>query len=71
MTLTFRALDVERVGDVAGQTEVQGATEAFILGLRGRVGHDAVRVVELATQRDHASLHAITRLLTYEAHVNT
>lgn len=33
--LTFSAADVERVGDVAGQTHVQGAAEAFVVRLGG------------------------------------
>lgn len=70
MERTFTA-DVERVGDVAGQTHVQGTAEALVMWLRGWEGHDAVSVVELPTQRYHAALYTIIRLLTHKARVDT
>lgn len=71
LELTFRAADVERVGDVAGQTHVQRAAEAFVVRLCGRVRQYTVGVVELPTQWNHAALYPITRLLTHEARVDT
>ena len=56
---------------MAGQADVQGAAEAFSLRLAGGGGHDAVRVVELPTHRNHAALHAAARLLTHVARVLT
>lgn len=67
---TFRAVAV-RVGDVAGQADVQRAAEALVMGLRRREGRNAVAVVELPTQWDHAALHPVTGLLTHKAGVNT
>lgn len=69
--LTFRATDVERVGDVAGQTHMQRAAEGFVVLLGGRVRHYAVCVVELPTQCYHAALYFIIRLLTHKAGVDT
>lgn len=70
MALTFRAADVEGIGNVAGQAHMQGAAEAFVVRLGGRVGHYTVRVVEFPTKRDYAALHPISGLLTHEARVN-
>lgn len=54
---------VEGVGDVAGQTDVQWAAEAFVVRLRGREGLNTVGVVELPAQWYHAALHTVTRRL--------
>lgn len=67
LELTFRAADVERVGDVAGQTHVQRAAGAFGMRLGSREGQYTVGVVELPAKWYHAALHIITRLLTYKA----
>lgn len=67
---TFRA-DVERVGDVAGQTHMQRAAEALVMWLCGWEGQYTVGVVELPTQWYHAALYPITRLLTHKACVDT
>lgn len=69
--LTFRATDVERVGDVAGQTHVQRAAEAFVMWLGRWVHQYAVCVVELPTQWYDAALYPIIRLLTHKACVDT
>lgn len=66
---TFRA-HVERVGDVAGQTHMQRAAETLVMWLCGWEGQYTVGVIKLPTQRDHAALHPVTRLLTHEARVD-
>lgn len=71
VVLTFRTADVEWVGDVAGQTNMQRAAETFVMRLGCRVGQYTVGVVELPAQWYHAALHPITRLLTYKACVDT
>lgn len=64
---TFGVAGVQRVGDVARQAHMQGAAEALVVRLGGRIRHDAVRVVKLPTKRDDAALHPIIRLLTHKA----
>lgn len=61
---------VEGVGDVAGQTDVQRAAEAFVVRLRGREGLNTVGVVELPTQRYHATFHAVARRLAHKTVVD-
>lgn len=68
---TFGTAGVEGVGDVAGQTDVEGATNPFILGLGGCVFQDTLVMVELPTYRHHAPLHTVARLLTHKACVDT
>lgn len=56
---------------MTGQTHMQRAAEAFVMWLGGREGQYAVGVVELPTQRNHAALYPVTRLLAHEACVDT
>lgn len=71
LVLTLSATDGERVGDVAGQTNMQRAAEAFVMRLGCRVGQYTVGMVKFPTQWYHAAFHSITGLLTYKAYVDT
>lgn len=69
--LTFGATGVGGVDDVAGQTDMQGASEAAALRDGGAVLQDAVHVVELPTHWDLAALHITPRRLAHKAGVHT
>lgn len=50
---------------------MQGAAEAFVMGLSGRVGQDAVSVEELPTEWNNAALHPTVGFLTHKTRVDT
>lgn len=59
-----------RVGDEAGEADVDGAAETSAdRRRRAKVG-DALPVVELATHRDHAAPHVLATFLAHEAGVD-
>lgn len=67
----FGVAEVERVGDVAGEADMKGTADAFGVGLSGGKGHNAVCVVELSTQRNHAPLYSVIRLFAHKTRVGS
>lgn len=65
--LTLGAGGVCGVGDVAGQTDMEGAAEASVMLGRGGEFQDTLHVVELSTHRDHTAPDFLTGFLTHEA----
>lgn len=55
---------------MARQAHVQGAAEAFVMWLSGRVGHDAVGVEKLPAEWNDAALHSSPGFLTHKTRVN-
>lgn len=64
--LTLGAGGVCRVGDVAGQTDVERAAEASVLLGRGGELQYALHVVELSTHRDHAAPDVLAWFLAHK-----
>lgn len=68
--LTFGHVGAVRVGDEAGEADVEGAAESSADGCRRAKVGDALPVVELAAHRDHAAAHILAAFLAHEAGVD-
>lgn len=68
---TFRCRDTGWVSSVAGDADVQGAAEAFVLNDGGWILPHTVFMVELSTQGKKAPFNILPTLLTYKASVDT
>lgn len=67
---TFGYVGAVGVGDEAGEADVDGAAETSADRRRGAKVGDALPVVELATDRDHAAPHVLAAFLAHEAGVD-
>ena len=67
--LTFGPGRVARVGQEAGEADVQRAAEAAVDGRRGGVAGGALAVVELPAHGDHAAPRLLAALPAHEAGV--
>lgn len=68
---TFGDTRVGGVGDVAGQTDVEGAAEAAVLSDGGGMFQYAFHVIKLPTHRDHTPPDLLVRLFTHKTCVHT